>query len=137
MHDESVVVLPLRKPRPWAQLETESGKHALLSSFEEYVLPPMQAMHVESVNAVPTVYPDPGGHFVMLWRMQSPPFLKVPAAQAPSHVASVVLLPLIGWDGVMQVGVECATQPDLPLLAEYVPGKHGVQVASADAEPVA
>ena len=59
-----------------------------------------------------------------------------PVAHAPAQAASLVAVPAVNGAPAEQVGVECAVHAVLSFVAEYWPPSHGVQVASADVDPV-
>lgn len=64
-----------------------------------------------------------------------PPVEKVPAAQAPSQVASVVIVPGMSGDPGAHERTVCVAHTDLSSAAEYVPEVHDVHVVSLDNDP--
>ena len=72
----------------------------------------------------------------LLWGMHAPPLIeKVPVAQAPLQVASVVVVPGMSGDPAVHEGTVCSVHAVLSSAAEYVPEVHGVHVVSLDDDP--
>ena len=63
------------------------------------------------------------------------PLEKVPVAQAPSQVASAMVVPGISGDPEVHGGTVCAAHADLSTLAEYLPAVHGVHAVSVNNDP--
>ena len=64
-----------------------------------------------------------------------PPVEKLPVAQAPSQVASAVVVPGMNGDPAVHGGTVCVAHADLSSAAEYVPVVHDVHVVSLDSDP--
>ena len=136
-HELSVVVLPAVKPSPELHVASENERHAPVLSPALNVDPEMQLVHVESAEALPTPYPFPVTHFEYVQALHTPPVSHDPVAHAPAQAASLFAVPAVNGAPVGHVGVEWAAHAVWSFVAEYVPVPHGVQVASADAEPAA
>ena len=106
-------------------------------SSEELYLPNEQMLHVESVDAVPTVYPNPAAHLLWLCGWHAPPLVEnVPCAHELAQAASVLEVPGVRGSPAAQVGVEWVRHTVLSSVAEYVPTTHSRHDESIDADPI-
>ena len=80
--------------------------HASPLLLDENVDPEMQLVHVESAEALPTLYPLPATHFEYVQALHTPPVSHDPVAHAPAHAASLFAEPAVNGAPAGHVGVE-------------------------------